>query len=100
MSTNIEWTDETLNIIVGCSRVPGSPACKNCYAATAAESARLQQFPQYQKVAAWDGTQQGTVPNKPDWYVAHSTLLVFAPGYKTKWVGLNQLHRIIQLNHP
>lgn len=30
MSTNIEWTDETWNPIVGCSRV--SPGCDNCYA--------------------------------------------------------------------
>lgn len=52
--TNIQWTDETWNIVVGCSRI--SPGCTNCYAATAAASARLQQFPQYQKVAAWDGT--------------------------------------------
>ncbi|WP_414572323.1 DUF5131 family protein [Nostoc sp. CCY 9925] len=54
MTTNIQWADETWNVIVGCSKI--SPACKNCYAATAAKSARLQQFPQYQKVAAWDGT--------------------------------------------
>ncbi|HNE37352.1 MAG TPA: phage Gp37/Gp68 family protein [Microthrixaceae bacterium] len=30
MSTNIEWTDETWNPIVGCSKV--SPGCDNCYA--------------------------------------------------------------------
>jgi protein gp37 len=53
MST-IEWTDETVNPIVGCSKI--SPGCQNCYAANAAKSPRLQQFPQYQKVAAWDGT--------------------------------------------
>lgn len=52
--TNIQWTDETINPIVGCSRI--SPGCSQCYAATAAASARLQRFPQYQKVAAWDGT--------------------------------------------
>ncbi|MEH2138608.1 DUF5131 family protein [Nostoc sp.] len=54
MSTNISWTDETWNPIVGCSRT--SSGCKNCYAFTAAASARLQQFPQYQKVKDWDGT--------------------------------------------
>ncbi|MCU0547252.1 MAG: phage Gp37/Gp68 family protein [Oscillatoriaceae cyanobacterium Prado104] len=32
-----------------------SAGCANCYAAEAAKSARLQQFPQYQKVAEWDG---------------------------------------------
>ena len=29
MSTGIEWTDETLNIYTGCTRV--SPGCDNCY---------------------------------------------------------------------
>ncbi|MBP0015354.1 MAG: DUF5131 family protein [Roseofilum sp. SID3] len=54
--SKIEWTDITYNPIVGCSRVPRSPGCQNCYAATAAKSARLQQFERYQKVAAWNGT--------------------------------------------
>ncbi len=53
MSTGIEWTDETWNTIVGCSRI--SEGCKNCYAATAANSARLQQFWQYQEVKDWNG---------------------------------------------
>ena len=56
MSTNIQWTDETWNPIVGCSRV--SAGCARCYAATAAASPRLQQFPQYQAVKDWDGTVQ------------------------------------------
>lgn len=56
MSTNIQWCDETWNVIVGCSRVSGSPGCARCYAATAAKSPRLQQFPQYQAVSNWDGT--------------------------------------------
>lgn len=54
MSTSIPWTNETWNPLVGCSRI--SAGCKNCYAADAAKSARLQQFPQYQTVADWDGT--------------------------------------------
>ncbi|MCC5616603.1 phage Gp37/Gp68 family protein [Nostoc sp. CHAB 5836] len=40
MSTNIQWCDETWNIIVGCSRI----------------SSGCQQFPQYQNVSNWDGT--------------------------------------------
>ncbi|MBW4680617.1 MAG: phage Gp37/Gp68 family protein [Microcoleus vaginatus WJT46-NPBG5] len=51
--TNIEWTDRTWNPIVGCSKI--SPECVNCYAADAAKSARLQQFPQYQEVKEWKG---------------------------------------------
>jgi len=54
--TTIAWTDETINPIVGCSRI--SAGCQNCYAASAAKSARLQQFPQYQKVANWNGTTE------------------------------------------
>ncbi|HEY9864974.1 MAG TPA: phage Gp37/Gp68 family protein [Candidatus Obscuribacterales bacterium] len=54
MTTTISWTDEVCNPIVGCSRI--SEGCQKCYAATAAKSARLQQFPQYQKVAKWNGT--------------------------------------------
>lgn len=52
----IQWTDETYNPIVGCSRI--SAGCKNCYAADAAKSARLQQFPQYQKVKDWNGVTE------------------------------------------
>jgi protein gp37 len=54
MTTNISWTDETWNPIVGCSRI--SEGCKNCYAAIVAASPRLQQFEQYQNVKNWDGS--------------------------------------------
>ena len=54
MASNILWTTETWNPIVGCSAI--SPGCDNCYARSAAQSPRLQQFPQYQKVKDWDGT--------------------------------------------
>jgi protein gp37 len=42
--TKIEWTDATWNPTIGCSRI--SKECDRCYAATAAASPRLQQFPQ------------------------------------------------------
>jgi protein gp37 len=54
MTTTISWCDETINPIVGCSRI--SAGCERCYAETAAKTARLQQFPQYQKVSKWNGT--------------------------------------------
>lgn len=54
MTTSISWTNETWNPLVGCSKL--SVGCQKCYAAEAAKSARLQQFPQYQKVKDWDGT--------------------------------------------
>lgn len=53
MGTKISWTDETWNWITGCSKI--SAGCVNCYAAEAAKSARLQQFPQYQQVKGWNG---------------------------------------------
>lgn len=54
MATNISWTNETWNPIVGCSKI--SAGCQKCYAAEAAKSARLQQFTQYKDVKNWDGT--------------------------------------------
>ena len=51
--TNIQWTNESWNPIVGCSKI--SEGCANCYAETGANSGRLQQFKQYQKVAKWNG---------------------------------------------
>ncbi len=52
--TTISWTDISWNFIVGCSRI--SPGCKNCYAAAAAKTGRLQQFKQYKTVGSWNGT--------------------------------------------
>ena len=60
MTTGIQWTDETWNPIVGCSKI--SAGCLNCYAADAAKSARLQQFDRYQKVKKWDGTIEFVEP--------------------------------------
>jgi protein gp37 len=52
--TTIAWTDITWNTLIGCS--PSGPECDNCYARIAANSARLQQFPQYKGIENWDGT--------------------------------------------
>ena len=54
MSTKISWATETWNPIVGCEEI--SPGCEKCYAKNLAQSARLQQFSQYRKARAWDGT--------------------------------------------
>ncbi|MDS1348563.1 DUF5131 family protein [Planktothrix agardhii] len=53
MTTTISWCDEVCNPIVGCSKI--SAGCERCYAATAAKSARLQQFWQYREVKEWNG---------------------------------------------
>lgn len=52
MVTKIQWTDRTWNPVVGCQK--NSPECDNCYAAELAQSARMQQFSQYQQVWGWD----------------------------------------------
>lgn len=31
-STGIAWTDATFNLVIGCTKVTGSPACDHCYA--------------------------------------------------------------------
>ena len=35
MATGISWTDATLNLVVGCTKI--SPGCKNCYAKAVTE---------------------------------------------------------------
>lgn len=55
-ATKISWTDRTANPLVGCSKI--SAGCVHCYAATAASTGRLRQFPQYQGIAKnghWTG---------------------------------------------
>lgn len=54
--TPIEWTQRTWNPLVGCSKI--SPGCTHCYAEKAANSPRLQKFPQYHNVVnqkGWTG---------------------------------------------
>jgi protein gp37 len=62
--TLISWTDETLNPLVGCSKV--SEGCTHCYAETAAATPRLQQFPQYQGVIDKHGHWNGTINFVPE----------------------------------
>lgn len=52
MSTGIQWTDETWNIVVGCHQI--SPGCAHCYAKQAHDkrhaafkAGKLQNVPQY-----------------------------------------------------
>jgi len=43
--SNIEWTDETWNPVIGCT--PVSPGCLNCYAATMARRLEAMGRPEY-----------------------------------------------------
>lgn len=56
MATKIEWTEETWNIAVGCTKV--SPGCANCYAERMAKRLKGAGLPQYQDVvdeSGWTG---------------------------------------------
>ncbi len=59
-TTTIQWTDRSWNPIVGCQI--NSPECENCYAKELTQTARMQQFPQYQAVKNWDKAM--FVPNQ------------------------------------
>jgi protein gp37 len=100
--TKIQWTDETANWIVGCTKIRAKGAkqsgCDNCYAATAANSARLQQFDQYKAVVDGNGNWNGNiefVPKVLDGLLkgkrsrrvfAPSMSDPFHPGVKTEWL--------------
>ena len=66
MSTKIEWTEETWNPIIGCSKV--SPGCQNCYAERMAYRIAHMGNPNYSKVVKSYFGQK--VPSAPDdWYL-------------------------------
>lgn len=52
--SKIEWTDRTINPIVGCS--PISIGCKNCYARRMAQQLAGQGYLQYVQTQLWDGS--------------------------------------------
>ncbi|KAI9129841.1 DUF5131 family protein [Acaryochloris sp. CCMEE 5410] len=68
--TTIEWTDHTINCLVGCTKVRAkgakSSGCEHCYAARASKSGRLQQFPQYHGVVDEKGNWTGQVNFVPE----------------------------------
>ncbi|BDM83500.1 DUF5131 family protein [Acaryochloris marina] len=68
--TTIEWTDHTINCLVGCTKVRAkgakSSGCEHCYAARASKSGRLQQFPQYHSVVDEKGNWTGQVNFVPE----------------------------------
>ncbi|MGL5719476.1 MAG: DUF5131 family protein [Alphaproteobacteria bacterium] len=104
--TTIAWTDESLNPIVGCTKV--SPGCSRCYAETAAASPRLQQFEQYKTVIDEHGHWNGHVDfvprmldklftyKKPRRIFMPSMSDPFHPAVKDEW--LDQMMAAIALN--
>ena len=59
MPSKIEWTDETLNPVVGCTKC--SQGCKNCYAERMARRLQAMGLEQYQDVVDPDGYWTGEI---------------------------------------
>ncbi len=108
MST-IEWTDHTINPLVGCTKVPGAlTGCKNCYAEAASKTGRLQQFSQYHGVVNEHGHWTGKINfvpeqleklfkfRKPTRVFMPSMSDPFHPAVKEEW--LDQIFTAIALN--
>jgi protein gp37 len=108
MST-IEWTDHTINPLVGCTKVPGAlSGCKNCYAEAASKTGRLQQFQQYHGVVNEHGHWSGKINfvpeqleklfkfRKPTRVFMPSMSDPFHPAVKDEW--LDQIFAAIALN--
>lgn len=105
MST-IEWTDRTLNPLVGCYHA--SAGCKNCYAEAASKTGRLQQFSQYHGVVNEQGHWTGKINfvpeqleklfkfRKPTRVFMPSMSDPFHPAVKEEW--LDQIFAAIALN--
>ncbi|NJM67658.1 MAG: DUF5131 family protein [Acaryochloris sp. RU_4_1] len=110
--TTIEWTDHTLNPLVGCTKTRAKGAkqsgCEHCYAARASKSGRLQQFPQYHGVVDREGNWTGQVNfvpeqleklfrfRKPTRVFMPSMSDPFHPAVKDEW--LDQIFAAIALN--
>jgi len=62
--SKIEWTDETWNPFVGCSKI--SPACNNCYAEGMARRLANMQATSYYAGAITDGKWNGNICAAPE----------------------------------
>lgn len=65
MASKIEWTEETWNPIVGCSKV--SAGCKNCYAETMARRLKAMGKSAYQNVVGDNGKWNGEIKRAAYW---------------------------------
>lgn len=67
--SKIEWTQETWNPIIGCSKI--SDGCKNCYAEKmAGRLANIEATKQYLKVLKWDNGYGGNEFETPAQYIS------------------------------
>ena len=92
--SNIEWTQETWNPVVGCSKV--SQGCKFCYAEVMARRLKAMGRPQYQSVinGRWTGNLE-FVPSaldkplkrrKPTTYFVNSMSDLFHESVPLRWI--------------
>ncbi len=93
MSTGIEWTDETWNPVVGCTRV--SPGCQHCYAERMAK--RLSKNPSTPQYA-------GTVDDNGRWTgqvnLVESALLKPLSWRKPRMVFVNSMSDLFHESVP
>lgn len=92
--TKIEWTDYTINPIVGCSKI--SAGCKNCYAEKMAWRLKCMGIPKYQDVVdenGWTGrmhrdmTVFNGLPKKSKKVFVGSMCDLFHDQVPINWVG-------------
>lgn len=95
--SKIEWTEQTLNPITGCTKV--SPGCKNCYAETMAKRLKAMGQPQYQNVIDSNGWWNGHIEfvesalkkplkrKKPTMYFVNSMSDPFHERMKDEWLN-------------
>ena len=96
MPTKIEWTDETWNPIVGCSKV--SPGCANCYAERFA--ARLRPGVPFTTITLHDERlAQPTHWKRPRRIFVGSTTDLFQVGIPTAFLDLVFLRMMIDSRH-
>lgn len=94
--SNIEWTGDTWNPIVGCSRI--SDGCKNCYAETMTKRLAAMGLPKYQGLLNEQGRFNGETRfdedallrplkrKKPTTYFVNSMSDLFHGSIPDEWI--------------
>lgn len=58
--SNIEWTDQTWNPFVGCSKI--SPGCDNCYDITMTNRLKFEPYENLVSSLDWTGKRNNALP--------------------------------------
>jgi len=101
VSTKISWCDETINPVVGCSKI--SEGCQNCYAENMAARLASMGFVQYRAVTSsrrWNGRAE-FVPSelqKPDKWKKPRSIFVCSMGdLFHEWVQPEWIDRVMRM---